>query len=375
MRTAWALGGLSLGALVCLSFVPAALSTSSPATVYDPALKVTWLADADLPASKPFGVRGIDKDGSMDYPTAVAWVQALNRYQHGRGYLGHHDWMLPVTPTPSHDPSCQSVNHAFGYGCRKSAFGSFYSATLGLRAPATAVSIPEAKAGPFSDFQPYLYWTATEAAKHSQGYHAFSFETGWSGSNVTRHNMYVLPGMAGNPFGTAAPNHKGLHASADGKTVYDASDDVTWLADADLARTKTFGVGGIDWDGSMSHDTAVAWVEAMDAADWLGQSRWRLPPSKNCGGFGCTAAPLGTLYYAGLGLRQGQPVVPTPRTSLHGFQNVQPYLYWSCAGPSDTGPCRGAPQPGFQWSFSFGNGYQGTDLMQNRLFVTVYYPS
>ena len=269
MRTAWALGGLSLGALVCLSFVPAALSTSSPATVYDPALKVTWLADADLPASKPFGVRGIDKDGSMDYPTAVAWVQALNRYQHGRGYLGHHDWMLPVTPTPSHDPSCQSVNHAFGYGCRKSAFGSFYSATLGLRAPATAVSIPEAKAGPFSDFQPYLYWTATEAAKHSQGYHAFSFETGWSGSNVTRHNMYVLPGMAGNPFGTAAPNHKGLH----------------------------------------------------------------------------------------------------------GFQNVQPYLYWSCAGPSDTGPCRGAPQPGFQWSFSFGNGYQGTDLMQNRLFVTVYYPS
>jgi len=39
------------------------------------------------------------------------------------------------------------------------------------------------------------------------------------------------------------------------------------------------------------------------------------------------------------------------------------------------GPCTGAPQPGFQWSFSFGNGYQGTDLTQNELYVTAYYPS
>jgi hypothetical protein len=301
-------------------------------------------------------------------------VQALNRYQGGKGYLGHHDWMLPVTPTPSHDPSCQSVNHAFGYGCLKSAFGSLYSATLGLHAPATAVAIPVTKTGPFTDFQPYLYWTGTIAKKHSQGYHAFSFATGWSGSNVTRHNMYVLPGIVGNPFGTRAPGGKGLHASADGRSVYDAGRNVTWLADADLARTKTFGVPGIDRDGSMSHDTAVEWIRAMDRAAWLGQTAWRLPPS-TCGGFDCTSDPLGELYYDGLGLRQGQAAVPTPRTTLHGFQDLRPYLYWSCAGPGVTGPCRGAPQPGFQWSYSFGNGYQGTDLTQNQLFVTAYYPS
>ena len=373
MRAVLGLGRLCLVALVAMSVVPHALSKPkpSPATVYDPALKVTWLADSDLPASKTFGVHGIDKDGSMDYPTAVAWVHAMNR----AGYLGHHDWMLPVTPTPSHDPSCQSVNHAFGYGCRKSAFGSLYSVTLGLRAPDTAVTVPAERAGPFTGFQPYLYWTATIASKHSQGYHAFSFATGWSGSNVGKHNMYVLPGIAGNPFGTAAPNHKGLHASADGQSVYDASTNVTWLANADLARTTRLGVGGIDPDGSMSHDTAVAWIAAMDRAGWLGQWRWRLPPSGPCGNFGCTADPLGGLYYDGLGLRQGQPVVPTPNTSLHGFQDIRPYLYWSCAGPTVVGPCTGAPQPGFQWSFSFGNGYQGTDLTQNELYVTAYYPS
>jgi hypothetical protein len=373
MRAARGLGGLVLVALVGLSVVPLALSKRKPGptTVYDPANKVTWLADADLPASKTFGVRGIDKDGSMDYPIAVEWVQAMNRAD----YLGHHDWLLPVTPTPSHDPGCQSANHAFGYGCRKSAFGSLYSATLGLTAPATAVPVPVERAGPFTGFQPYLYWTATIASNHSQGYHAFSFASGWSGSNVTKHNMYVLPGLVGNPFGTSAPNHKGLHASADGRTVYDASTNVTWLANADLAKTKTFGVAGIDPDGSMSHDTAVAWIAAMNRAAWLGRRRWHLPPSGPCGGFGCTTDPLGALYYDGLGLRQGQPVVPTPDTHLHEFQDIRPYLYWSCAGSAVPAPCRGAPQPGFQWSFSFGNGYQGTDLTQNELYVTAYYPS
>ena len=39
------------------------------------------------------------------------------------------------------------------------------------------------------------------------------------------------------------------------------------------------------------------------------------------------------------------------------------------------GPCTGAPAPGFAWSFSFGNGFEGTDLIQNDLYVMVYYPA
>jgi hypothetical protein len=30
--------------------------------------------------------------------------------------------------------------------------------------------------------------------------------------------------------------------------------------------------------------------------------------------------------------------------------------------------------PGFQWSFSFGNGFQGTDVIGNTLYVMVYAP-
>ena len=63
-------------------------------------------------------------------------------------------------------------------------------------------------------------------------------------------------------------------------------------------------------------------------------------------------------------------------TDLHGFTNLQPYLYLSCNGETVEGPCHGVPNPNNQqWSFSFGNGFLGTDILQNPLYVMVYYPS
>ena len=56
-------------------------------TVYDPNLNVTWLADANLAGTQTFGVSNINKDGSMDYATALRWVDALNKLDHGTGYL------------------------------------------------------------------------------------------------------------------------------------------------------------------------------------------------------------------------------------------------------------------------------------------------
>ncbi len=346
-------------------------------TLYDPGLNVTWLADANLPAKQSFGVPGINKSGSMAYETAVNWVRAMNAYDHGRGYLAHNDWMLPATP--SRDPSCQSFNRrgggSFGYGCRGSALGALYHGALALREPDTAVPIQDGRAGPFSNFQPYLYWTDTLAARARQGYVTFSFNTGWQGANIPKHNMYVLPMIQGNPFGTAARNGRGLHAGADGKTVYDSAADITWLADANLAATQRFGITGIARDGSMTAETAASWIAAMNKTRWLGRNDWALPHAVRCGkGFNCDASPLGRLYYIGLGLRPGEPVVATPDTSVSGFHDLQPYLYWACAAESLHGPCVGAPAPRFAWSFSFGNGFQGTDLTRNNLYVMVYHP-
>jgi len=53
------------------------------------------------------GVVGIQQNGMMDYPTAQAWVRALNAYNNGQGYLGHTNWQLPASPML--DSSCGST--------------------------------------------------------------------------------------------------------------------------------------------------------------------------------------------------------------------------------------------------------------------------
>ena len=217
---------VTLGTAVCFSFptvanaarstttsptsAPAVRPCANPGTVYDDRLDVTWLADADL-AAKPncsFGVPGINKDGSMSYQSALDWVRALDTYDNKQGYLGHNDWTLPLTPPD--DKNCSSFNkETFGYNCRGSALGSLYYVTLGLHWPGTAVAVPDVSTGPLHDFQPYLYWTATQAKKQSQGYETFSFNTGWSGANVSQHSMYVLPMVLGNPFNIHTTSDRG----------------------------------------------------------------------------------------------------------------------------------------------------------------------
>lgn len=363
-------------------------------TVYDTTLLATWLANANLPATLKLGVSGINADGSMDFPTALQWVAALNAANGGAGYLGHNNWTLPRTPYI--DATCHATGpngNSFGFDCRNSAMGSLYNVSLALGYPDTAVPMPNYLVGPFTNFQPYLYWTSTAAS--SSGFRTFSFNTGWQGGNVNKHYMYVLPMIPGKLAGTYYPTGvNGLEVSADGQTVYDPnpSGDVTWLADANLAETQNFGIVGtnadgsplIDPDGSMANDTAQAWIMAMNAwnggAGWLGQHDWQLPttldPDPSCSGnFDCTGSPLGELYYDELGLAAGTAVVPTPDVAVGPFHNIQPYLYWSCSAPDTNPPCQSPPPAsGFQWSFSFGNGFQGTDVIANAMYVMVYWP-
>jgi hypothetical protein len=110
-----------------------------------------------------------------------------------------------------------------------------------LREPNTAVPMPPTTVGPFKNFQPYLYWSlngkerSARAKKRENGDHAFSFNTGWQGGNVSDHVMYVLPMIAGSLPGTTPSRDTELQASADGQTVYDPIANVTWLANANLA--------------------------------------------------------------------------------------------------------------------------------------------
>jgi len=369
-------------------------------TVYDTTLRVTWLANANLAATEKFGISGISPDGTMNFSTALLWVSALNALNGGSGYLGHNHWTIPTTPLV--DDTCRATgpNGNFGFGCTGSAMGSLYNLSLAMNYPDTAVSIPNYITGPFTNFQPYLYWSSTANPDSSKGFRTFSFSTGWQGSNVNRHYMYVLPMIPGKLPGTYYPTGVNqLQISADGQTVYDpnpAPGGTTWLADANLAKSQKFGITGangdgtllINPDGSMANDTAqTLWIPAMNAFDngdgtfgWLGQQSWQLPPTLNtdpsCNiAFACTGSPMGQLFYNQLGLSQGTPVVPTPDLDVGPFNNLQPYLYWSCAVPDTNPPCQ-APPPaaGFEWSFSFGNGFEGTDITANDLYVMVYWP-
>jgi hypothetical protein len=75
-------------------------------------------------------------------------------------------------------------------------------------------------------------------------------------------------------FGFSVIAHATLWDRGDG-LIYDDELNITWLQDANLAATSTFGVGGIT-DGKMTWETANAWVAAMNAANYLGYNDWRL---------------------------------------------------------------------------------------------------
>jgi hypothetical protein len=373
---------------------PQSVPGSGAETVHDAALKVTWLTNANLAATKSFGVPNIGADGSMDYATALAWVGAMNAHN----YLGHNNWTLPTTP--SVDKGCSSKNLKgggwFGFGCTLSAMGSLYHNFLGHNWPRAVVTISANSVGPFKNLQPNLYWTLESSPTNKNGYGTFSFNTGAHMSNVDRNYFFVLPMIKGKLPGTPQVVGKGLQVNPDGETVYDPVADVTWAADANLAATNRFGVPAKDTNGvanfsptgGITHTAALAWIQGMNSGSgYANQKHWNLPPMAHapvwnqCGSAnpvsGCAGNPLGELFYNQLHGQKGQNVTSVPDVKVGAFHKFQPYLYWSCNGDAGQTVCsttKPLPAANFGWSFDFGDGFQGTDMQVNDLYVMVYYP-
>ena len=124
-----------------------------------------------------------------------------------------------------------------------------------------------------------------------------------------------------------------------GGLIYDDVLDLTWLQNANLAASNTFGVPGIDASGFMNWFTAQSWISALNTADYLGFSDWRLPVTDgtfnafhlfaptNCSvvsEVACRGSELGYMYYYDLGGNQGDDL-----TGSQGpFTNIQ-NVYWS----------------------------------------------
>lgn len=169
-----------------------------------------------------------------------------------------------------------------------------------------------------------------------------------------------------------------LESALGGQVVNDTDLNLTWLANANLAATETFGVGGIilnmvsnqRWmNGWMKWNTAQSWIGAMNTANYLGYNDWRLPttlqPDASCSsqyqgssGYNCTGSEMGHLFYNELGGVAGSSIRTTHNADFALFNNVQTSnnyggsFYWSGT--------EFAPATSNEWYFNMYQGNQST---------------
>jgi hypothetical protein len=420
--------------------------------VFDSNQGLCWLADSNLAGSPearaaigPFlsptnpdpdsdgaTLPVIYPDGTMDYETALNWVDGLNKYNGGKGWLNHNNWQLPTTQLtdanvpPGTQNSCSSQKQGnFGALCKGSALGNLYNVGLARVYPDSVVPRVIDYVWPFINLQPGLYWTST--SQSDEGYSTFSFNTGDSGANTTDFNfLHVLP-MTHDVIGTVAFGQAGavllpyISGPGAGKAVYDTTTGLSWPINANLAAYNNFGftattvldttakdpnvnhtsfpmvVPMIDKDGAM-HFSAVCnlsaatdadrcpppasgWIVSMNSHAFAGSSHWTLP---NIDDLHALYANMVSQHL----IQNGEPRLET-WSFVGPFWRLQPGFYWSCERDnltSSQAPCNPELMPGQlcptapncppqAYSFNFDDGFEGTDHLKKHFYVMVYFPA
>lgn len=197
--------------------------------------------------------------------------------------------------------------------------------------------------------------------------------------------------------------HAALVPSLGGQVVNDTDLNVTWLANANLAATNTFGLATgvnlgtdsygyqsiINSDGTMTWGGAQKWIAAMNAANYLGFNDWRLPTTGPVNGStfnynvsyngstdwgfnvsapgtayaGSTGSEMAHLYYNSLSNKgyfntAGIPQVGFGLVNVGSFTNFQSLVYWSGTV--------WAPNPEYAWYFSTNVGGQNLYYKSNN---------
>jgi hypothetical protein len=353
----------------------------------------------------------IHPDGTMNFETALNWVNAMKAFNGGRGWLNHTNWQLP--DSTDIDSNCSSHNSGnFGALCTASAMANLYNVGLARTYPNSVVPHLFDIAWPFLNLQPGLYWSSKSAG--DAGYASFSFNTGDQGANTTNYNfLHVLPmtadvlGPIPSGLSVVRPYLSGPGA---GKAVYDSNTKLSWTLDANLAASNRFGFNGevtlttnlsdpdvnhsqfpmtiplIDADGAMHFSAicgpatssddcpspAAGWIVSMNSQTYAGSVNWSVPGVKD----------LNNLY-ADLLITAGDPRLQWP-LFVGPFYQLQPGFYWSCVRDDTTAnnqaPCdysiraasAGTPM---EYSFDFDDGFQGTDDSTKHFYLMVYFPA
>ncbi len=153
------------------------------------------------------------------------------------------------------------------------------------------------------------------------------------------------------------------------EAYYDTVLDMTWLANANLAASNTFGVSGISGTGRMDWDTANNWIAAMNGANYLGISTWRLPNHFDIDGNGCTVNSY-TSYNGG---DCGYNVVSTGSQASEMaslFHQTLGFLaYYDTSGTPQLAGVSLASQPQYATNVSlYGNGTYPFTNLGNTLY-------
>ncbi len=153
-------------------------------------------------------------------------------------------------------------------------------------------------------------------------------------------------------FGISVSARATLIDMGDG-TIYDDDLQLTWLQDANYARTS-----GYDADGKMTWSAANTWADSLVFATF---DNWRLPTADPvCGtSYNCTDSEMGHLYYTELGNSAGGPL-----TNTGDFTNLQPKTYW--LGTEFTSS--------LAWDFYFGIGRQYNDVKGGSTYALAVRP-
>jgi hypothetical protein len=138
--------------------------------------------------------------------------------------------------------------------------------------------------------------------------------------------------------------------------VYDDGLNLTWLKDANYAKTS-----GYDADGLMNWNAATFWATRLN---YGGYSDWRLPTAdEHCDGFNCGGsdiAEMGVLFYSYLALAPGHSFWTSTSPNLALFSNIQA-TYW-------LGTLYAQKPALLAWSFD-ANGVQRKEYLQYNEFA------
>jgi hypothetical protein len=139
----------------------------------------------------------------------------------------------------------------------------------------------------------------------------------FSGGQIMRRIFFLMIVLI-ITFGLTVSTHAML-SDLGGGLIYDDVLKITWLQDANWAKTS-----GYNEEGYMTWDEANNWLQNLT---YQGITGWRLPgpinPSASpCSGSNCTDTEVGYLYYITLGNTYGNPTNSGP------FQNII-QIFWT----------------------------------------------